>query len=198
MNVLRLGDWFLRPCRSPRRPRRRNALRRQGQHLGVVNCASSLCHGSVQPWKDGQRPAERVRHLVARRQARMRASYEMLLNERSQQAHRGATSASTQPAHEATDLPRLPRAQRAGRRSAASASGSPTASSCEACHGPAEGWIKSARRARTRRTSENVAQRAVSRRADPRGARQLCACRATSATRTSSSPTASWARAIRA
>ena len=23
-----------------------------GQHVGVVNCASSLCHGSVSPWKD--------------------------------------------------------------------------------------------------------------------------------------------------
>jgi hypothetical protein len=34
--------------------------------MGVVNCAISPCHGSVQPWKDAN-AAERIRYLVAGR-----------------------------------------------------------------------------------------------------------------------------------
>ena len=91
--------------------------------MGVVNCANSLCHGSVQPMEGFERAADRVRHLVARRQARARLPGAV---QRAVAAHR-AQPRARRSRQRGEALPRLPRAQRARWRSAASASSSTTA-----------------------------------------------------------------------
>ena len=131
-----------------------------------------------------ERPAERVRHLVARRQARARA-IRCCCNERSQRIARnlGLGGAGARPRSASTATRTT-----CPWRSAASASSSTTACRCEACHGPAGRWIAShvehGRHARAERRGTACTRPATG------GARDACACRATSATPTASSRTA--------
>jgi cytochrome c554/c'-like protein len=110
-----------------------------GKHLGVVNCANSLCHGSVTPWK-GSNVLQTEYVTWSRVDKHANRAYPVLLNERSQRITRNL--GLKEPAHQAkicldchTDNP--PSAQRGERFKITDGVG------CEACHGPSEGWIQS-------------------------------------------------------
>jgi len=110
-----------------------------GKHLGVVNCASSLCHGSVTPWKDSN-ILQNEYVTWSRVDKHATRAYPVLFNDRSKRIAKNL--ALKTPAHEAklcldchTHNPAP--AARGDRFKLADGV------SCEACHGPAEGWIKS-------------------------------------------------------
>ena len=105
--------------------------------LGVVNCANSLCHGSVSSWKDSN-ILQNEYVTWSRVDKHSTKAYQVLLNERSQRIARNL--GLKEPAHQAklcldchTHNP--PAALRGERFRAGDGV------SCEACHGPAEGWI---------------------------------------------------------
>ncbi len=105
--------------------------------LGVVNCASSLCHGSVSSWKDSN-ILQNEYVTWSRVDKHSTKAYQVLLNERSQRIARNL--GLKEPAHQAkvcldchTHNP--PAALRGERFRAGDGV------SCEACHGPAEKWI---------------------------------------------------------
>lgn len=106
--------------------------------LGVATCASSLCHGSVQPWSDGKiRQDEYV--LWSRNDPHAR-SYEKLFNDKSKEIARKL--GLPKPAHETAECldchtHNVPPARRGADYAVSDGI------QCEACHGPAEGWIKS-------------------------------------------------------
>ncbi|QJR15021.1 multiheme c-type cytochrome [Usitatibacter palustris] len=107
--------------------------------LGVVNCANSLCHGSVTTWK-GSNILQSEYVTWSRVDKHASKAYPVLLNERSQRIAKNLGLA--QPAHQTklcldchTHNPAL--GQRGERFKISDGV------SCEACHGPAEGWIKS-------------------------------------------------------
>ncbi len=106
--------------------------------LGVATCASSLCHGSVQPWSDGKiRQDEYV--LWSRNDPHAR-SYEVLLNKTSEEIVKKL--GLPKPAHETAECldchtHNVPPARRGPDFLVADGI------QCEACHGPAGGWLKS-------------------------------------------------------
>ena len=109
----------------------------KGTHLGVVNCASSLCHGAVSPWKDA-RILQNEYITWSRVDKHATKAYAVLLEERSQRIVRNL--GFTQPAqrvklcldcHAHNPAP----AQRGERFRVEDGIG------CEGCHGPAERWI---------------------------------------------------------
>ena len=105
--------------------------------LGVASCASSLCHGSVQPWQEsGVRQDEYVTWSRSDRHAR---AYATLLTERSQKI--AAKLGLARPAHEASECldchaHNVTAARRGPQFSIADGV------ACEACHGPAERWLR--------------------------------------------------------
>jgi cytochrome c554/c'-like protein len=110
-----------------------------GKHLGVVNCASSLCHGSITPWK-GSNVLQTEYVTWSRVDKHSSRAYAVLLEERSQRIARNL--GLKEPAHQAklcldchADNP--PAARRGERFKVADGVG------CEACHGPSENWIRS-------------------------------------------------------
>src|SRR4051812_45577713 len=110
-----------------------------GQSLGVVNCASSLCHGSVSPWKDSS-ILQNEYVTWSRVDKHATRAYHVLLEERSQRIARNL--GLKEPAHQAKlcldcHAYNPPPAQRGERFKVADGV------SCEACHGPAETWIRS-------------------------------------------------------
>ncbi len=69
----------------------------KAQTLGVVNCANSLCHGSVTPWKDSNiLQSEYV--TWSRVDKHASKAYPVLLNERSQRIAKNL--GLVQPAHQ--------------------------------------------------------------------------------------------------
>jgi hypothetical protein len=110
-----------------------------GKHLGVVNCASSLCHGSVTPWKDSN--VLQTEYVTwSRVDKHANKAYSVLFEERSQRIARNL--GLKEPAQTAklcldchTDNP--PADRRGERFKLADGVG------CEACHGPSENWIRS-------------------------------------------------------
>ena len=126
-------EWFSSPVFAQPLP-----YEAKGRHLGVVNCANSLCHGSVSPWKDS--------HILqneyitwSRVDKHATRAYQVLLEERSQKIVRNL--GYREPAQRVklcldchTHNP--PPAQRGERFKVEDGVG------CEACHGPAEGWIE--------------------------------------------------------
>jgi hypothetical protein len=107
--------------------------------LGVVNCANSLCHGSASQWKDSN-ILQNEYITWSRVDKHATRAYQVLFDERSKRIARNLGLKG--PAHEAklcldchTYDP--PAAQRGERFKVADGV------SCEACHGPAESWIKS-------------------------------------------------------
>ena len=111
----------------------------KSQNLGVVNCASSLCHGSVSPWKDSN-ILQNEYVTWSRVDKHATRAYHVLLEERSQRIARNL--GLKEPAHQAKlcldcHAYNPPPAQRGERFKVADGV------SCEACHGPAETWIRS-------------------------------------------------------
>jgi hypothetical protein len=82
--------------------------------LGVVTCASSLCHGSIASWNGS--PVNQNEYVVWSRLDKHARAYNLLLN-LDCHAHVPANAA---PAHKVSD-----------------------GIGCEGCHGPAERWIAS-------------------------------------------------------
>jgi len=110
------------------------------QTLGVVTCASSLCHGSIAGW-DGS-PVVQNEYVVWSRLDKHARAYALLTNARSRSI--AAKLGLPQPAHlsrECVDChahnpaPASPRP--AAAHSVADGIG------CEGCHGPAQRWIAS-------------------------------------------------------
>jgi len=107
-------------------------------NLGVVNCASSLCHGSASTWKDSN-ILQNEYITWSRVDKHATRAYAVLFEERSQRIARNL--GLKQPAQEsklcldchAYDPP----AQWRGERFKVS-----DGVSCEACHGPAQPWIE--------------------------------------------------------
>jgi Cytochrome c554 and c-prime len=107
------------------------------QTQGTVTCASSLCHGSIKRWKDSN--VLQNEYVTWSRTDKHAKAYNKLLNAQSQKIARNL--GLKQPAHEskicldchAHSVP----VDRHGERF------KPTDGiTCEACHGPAEKWIK--------------------------------------------------------
>lgn len=111
----------------------------KGTHLGVVNCASSLCHGSISEWK-GSNVLQNEYVTWSRVDKHALRAAQVLTGERSRRI--AANLGLKQPAHEAKVCVDChghnPPAERRGERFKAS-----DGIGCEACHGPAEGWIRS-------------------------------------------------------
>jgi hypothetical protein len=110
----------------------------KGQHLGVVNCANSLCHGSVSPWRDSN--ILRNEYVTwSRVDKHATRAYPVLFEERSKRI--AANLGLKEPAHRAKicldcHAENPPAAQRGERFNQGDGIG------CEACHGPAEKWIR--------------------------------------------------------
>ena len=111
----------------------------KGQNLGVVNCANSLCHGSVSPWKDSN-ILQNEYVTWSRVDKHATRAYHVLLEERSQRIARNlGLKEPPQQAKLCLDCHAYnPPAALRGERFKVE-----DGVSCEACHGPAEGWIQS-------------------------------------------------------
>ena len=108
-------------------------------NLGVVNCASSLCHGSISEWK-GSNVLQNEYVTWSRVDKHALRARQVLWNDRSKRI--AANLGLRQPAHEAKICVGChgynPPPEYRGERFRAS-----DGVSCEACHGPAQNWIKS-------------------------------------------------------
>jgi hypothetical protein len=107
------------------------------QTLGVASCASSLCHGAVQTWKDS--PVLQNEYITWSRMDRHARAYSVLLNDTSQEIARKL--ALPAPAHKSAvcldcHAHNVAPARR-GERFVLS-----DGVTCEACHAPAGRWIK--------------------------------------------------------
>lgn len=105
--------------------------------LGVGSCASSSCHGAAEAWK-GSNVLQTEYHSWLRGDKHARA-YSVLLNERSREI--AARLGLKEPAHRAAvcldcHAHNVPAARREKEFALADGVG------CEACHGPAERWIR--------------------------------------------------------
>lgn len=106
--------------------------------LGVVTCASSLCHGSIAGW-DGS-PVLQNEYIVWSRLDKHARAYALLLNDKSraiaakldlpQPAHQSRVCLDCHAHHPADTAPRP-----------APAHSVADGISCEGCHGPAQRWI---------------------------------------------------------
>ena len=110
----------------------------KAKSLGVVNCASSLCHGSVSPWKDSN-VLQNEYVTWSRVDKHATRAYQALASERSQRiaANLGLKEPATR-AKLCLDCHAFdpPPAQRDERFKVSDGV------SCEACHGPAGDWIE--------------------------------------------------------
>ena len=159
------------------------------QTLGVVNCASSLCHGSIAGW-DGS-PVVQNEYVVWSRLDKHARAYGLLTNAQSRSI--AAKLGLAQPAHlsrECVDCHAHNPAPVATRP--APAHSVADGISCEGCHGPAQRWVAS-HTAPEATHQGNIRNGLTSRWHAP-----SCACHATSAHRKSTSATASWRPATRA
>lgn len=107
------------------------------QTLGVASCASSLCHGAVQTWKDSR--VLQNEYVTWSRMDKHTRAYQVLLNDRSKEIARKL--GLPEPAHKSAlcldcHAHNAPAARR-GERFVWS-----EGIECEACHGPAGRWIK--------------------------------------------------------
>ena len=104
--------------------------------LGVVNCASSLCHGSIAGWNGS--PILQNEYIVWSRLDKHARAYALLLNDKSRRI--AANLALPQPAHQSKICLDCHSHNPAP---AAPAHAVADGISCEGCHGPAERWIAS-------------------------------------------------------
>ena len=110
----------------------------QDKTIGVGSCASSLCHGAIETWKDST--VLQNEYVTWSRSDKHARSYAVLLNERSKEIAKKL--ALPQPA-EKSDLcldchTHNPKPAQRGEGFQIT-----DGIACEACHGPAERWIKS-------------------------------------------------------
>ena len=106
--------------------------------LGVASCSSSLCHGSIETWKDSNvLQNEYVTWMRSDKHAR---AYAVLLNQRSKEiAKKLGLKEPAQLSNLCLDChAHNPAPAQRGEKYDVS-----DGVSCEACHGPAERWIKS-------------------------------------------------------
>lgn len=105
--------------------------------LGVVSCASSLCHGSIAGWAGS--PVTQNEYVVWSRLDKHARAYNLLLNEKSRRI--AANLALPQPAHQSKVCldchAHHPAAAPAPEHKVTDGIG------CEGCHGPAQRWIAS-------------------------------------------------------
>ena len=103
--------------------------------MGVVNCANSLCHGAVQPWKDSS--ILQNEYVTWSRVDKHARSYMVLFNEQSARIARnlGLDKASEAKICLDCHAHNIP-ADRRGERFKFE-----DGVSCEACHGPSEQWL---------------------------------------------------------
>ena len=109
----------------------------QDKSLGVASCASSLCHGSIETWKDAN--VLQNEYVTWSRTDKHARAYNVLLNARSKDIAKKL--GMKEPAHKA-DLcldchAHNPAPAQRGEKFDVS-----DGVSCEACHGASEGWIK--------------------------------------------------------
>lgn len=120
------------------------------QSLGVVNCASSLCHGAIKPWQGGR--ILQNEYSTWLRLDKHANAYNLLLTKESRRM--AEKLGLSRPAHEEKVCldchAHNPAPEQRGMRFSLS-----DGVSCEACHGPAEKWIRSHVDARTTH-EENV------------------------------------------
>ena len=111
----------------------------KAKHVGVVNCASSLCHGSITEWK-GSNVLQNEYVTWSRVDKHALRANQVLWNDQSKRIAKNL--GLKQPAHEAKICVDChghnPGPDQRGERFKAA-----DGVSCEACHGPAEGWVKS-------------------------------------------------------
>ena len=107
------------------------------QTLGVVTCASALCHGSIASWNGS--PVNQNEYVVWSRLDKHARAYHLLLNDKSRRI--AANLALPQPAHQS----KLCLDCHAHNPAPASAPAHSVTDgiSCEGCHGPAQRWIAS-------------------------------------------------------
>ena len=110
----------------------------QGKTLGVGSCSSSLCHGSVEQWKNSS--VLQNEYITWSRSDKHARSYGVLLNDLSKEIARKLSM--PEPAHKSdlcldchTHNPK-PEHRSAGYQAS-------DGITCEACHGPAEKWVRS-------------------------------------------------------
>ena len=104
--------------------------------LGVVTCASALCHGSIASWNGS--PVNQNEYVVWSRLDKHARAYNLLLNEKSRRI--AANLALPEPAHQSRvclDCHAHVPANAAPAHKVSDGIG------CEGCHGPAERWIAS-------------------------------------------------------
>ncbi len=108
------------------------------QSLGVANCASSMCHGAVQPWKNSN--ILHNEYSVWLRLDKHADAYNVLLSDDSKRiAKKLGLKKPAQDEKICLDChSHNPPANKRGERFSLS-----DGVSCEGCHGPAELWIKS-------------------------------------------------------
>lgn len=108
-----------------------------GQSLGTVNCSSSMCHGSVVPWKDAV--VLRNEYTTWSRLDKHSQAYDVLLNPTSQRIANNL--GLKEPAHQSKLCldchAHYPAPAQRGNRFLFT-----DGVSCEACHGPAGPWIE--------------------------------------------------------
>jgi hypothetical protein len=103
--------------------------------IGVVNCANSLCHGSVQPFKDSN--VLQNEYVTWSRVDKHARAYKVLSNEQSARIARNLGIGNAWEAKicidcHAHNIPKDKRGERFRFDDGVS---------CEACHGPAERWL---------------------------------------------------------
>jgi cytochrome c554/c'-like protein len=108
---------------------------RTDRSLGVVNCANSLCHGSVRPFK--QSNVLQTEYVTWSRVDKHARAYQVLSNEQSQRIARNLGIEDPRQAKICLDchVHNVPASQRGDRFKLEDGV------SCEACHGPAGGWL---------------------------------------------------------
>ena len=104
--------------------------------VGVVNCANSLCHGSISEWKDSD--VLQNEYVTWSRLDKHARAYQILLDERSRKI--ASKFGLRTPAHESKvcldcHAHNVPAAQRGERFKLSDGV------TCEACHGPAGRWL---------------------------------------------------------
>jgi hypothetical protein len=107
-------------------------------NVGVVNCASSLCHGSISPWKDSN-VLQNEYVTWSRVDKHSTMAYQVLLTERSQRIAKNlGLKEPAQQAKLCLDChSHNPPPQWRGERFRTG-----EGVTCEACHGPAQNWIQ--------------------------------------------------------